>query len=325
MTLLKWFVIFSFSILTAACSEEAPPSASWQQALDGAYAADISADGQLSLVSSIHHGLTLWNIKQQRQLFQWNHQNQENNQVFLVKIADGNRYAISASRDDFVIWDIATGQAQGYWKISESSIRDIALSSNGKQVLIGLGDGKVIHLDLVTGRRLEFLGHSEKINSVALSANGRYALTGGNDYQALFWDTQTAQVLLRFPQQGRVSMVALEPDGKYAFTADNGKLARIWALPSGERVSQLKLTARQSLFSYVRFAKQGEWLITGSAARKLSLWHVASGQALQQWLVTAKQKTRPKSAVVYSAAMLDNSQLVSASSSGFVEIWDIKN
>ncbi|WP_411994099.1 WD40 repeat domain-containing protein [Agarivorans sp. DSG3-1] len=324
MTIIKLFVIYSFTLLLTSCSDDSPPVRSWEQATDGSYAADFSSDGSLSLVSSIHHGLSLWDVKEQRQLFQWDHQNQANNQVFLVKIAEGNRYAISASRDDFVVWDIASGRALGYWKLSESSIRDIALTSNGQQVLIGLGDGKVIHLDLLSGRRLEFLGHSEKINTVALSANGRYALTGGNDYQALFWDTQTAQVILRFPHQGRVSSVALESNGKYAFTADNGKLARIWAIPSGEQVSQLKLTARQNIFSYVSFANQGEWLLTGSAARKLSVWHVASGQALQHWLVTPTKKTRPKSAVVYSAAMLDNGQLASASSSGLVEVWELK-
>ncbi|MGY5451796.1 WD40 repeat domain-containing protein [Agarivorans sp. MS3-6] len=325
MTLFKLLVIFSFSILVTACSDDSTPSVSWQQATDGAYAATLSTDGSLSLVSSVHHGLSLWDVKQQRQLFQWDHQNQANNQVFLVKIAEGNRYAISASRDDFVVWDINNGQALGYWTLGQSSIRDIALSENGQQVLIGLSEGKVIHLDLMSGRRLEFLGHTEKVNAVALSANGRYALTGGNDYQALFWDTQSAQVILRFPHQGRVTMVALESNGQYAFTADTGKLARIWAIPSGEQVSQLKLTARQNIFTYVNFAKQGEWLITGSAARKLSLWHVKTGQALQHWLVTPKQKTRPKSAVVYAGAMLDNDQLVSASSSGLIEVWNIKN
>jgi len=323
MISIKRFVILLVAILISSCSDDMPPLNSWEQAVEGAYAADLSADGRLSMVSSIHHGLSLWDVKQQRQLFQWSHQNQQNNQVFLVKIAEGNHFAISASRDDFVVWDIKTGQALGYWRLSESSIRDVALSSNGQQVLLGLGNGKVIHLDLQTGRRLEFLGHSEKINAVALSANGRYALTGGNDYQALFWDTQTAQVLLRFPHPGRVSSVALQSDGRYAFTSDNGKLARIWALPSGEQVSQLKLTARQNIFSYVTFANQGEWLITGSAARKLSLWHVKSGQLLQDWLVTPHQKNRPKSAVVYSAAMLDNERLASASSSGLVEVWQI--
>lgn len=323
MISIKHFVILLLTLLLSSCSDDLPPLSSWEQAVEGAYAADLSADGRLSMVSSIHHGLSLWDVKQQRQLFQWSHQSQQNNQVFLVKIAEGNNFAISASRDDFVVWDVNSGQALGYWRLSESSIRDVALSSNGQQVLLGLGSGKVIHLDLQTGRRLEFLGHSEKINAVALSANGRYALTGGNDYQALFWDTQTAQVLLRFPHPGRVSSVALQSDGRYAFTSDNGKLARIWALPSGEQVSQLKLTARQNIFSYVSFTNQGEWLITGSAARKLSLWHVNSGQLLQDWLVTPNQKTRPKSAVVYSAAMLDNERLASASSNGLVEVWQI--
>ena len=49
--------------------------------------------------------------------------------------------------------------------------------------LAGLVEWQGIYVNLVTGRRLEFLAHNEKVNSVALSPNGRFALSGGNDYR----------------------------------------------------------------------------------------------------------------------------------------------
>ncbi|MBJ7019451.1 WD40 repeat domain-containing protein, partial [Vibrio cholerae] len=83
------------------------------------------------------------------------------------------------------------------------------LSSDGKQVLLGVTNGKAIYVDLVSGRRMEFLAHREKVNSVALSANGRYALTGGNDYHAYLWDTKTGQIIRQFEHEQRVNRVTL--------------------------------------------------------------------------------------------------------------------
>jgi WD40 repeat protein len=322
--LLKSALFFlAILIVLPSCSQEDKPSLKLEQAIDGAYAADISDDGRLSLMSSIHHGISLWQTQPGKLLYQWHHNGQDDNDVFIVRIAPGSRFAITASRNDFVVWNTETGQAKGFWTIGQSSIRDVALSSNGQLVLAGLGDGKVLHINLETGRRLEFLGHSEKINSVAMSANGRYALTGGNDYQALLWDTQTAQVIQRFKHSGRVTSVALDSEGRYAFSADTGQEARVYAIPSGKLISQLKAHSRQDILTHVRFVNDAKWILTGSPSRQLRLWHTASGQLLQRWRVTPRKDSRPESAVVYSSAIMDNGSIISAASSGLLEFWTI--
>lgn len=104
----------------------------------------------------------------------------------MIRIADSERFAVTASQNNFAVWDLAWTQGKGLWSITDGLIRDVDLSSDGEQVLLGLTNGKAIYVDLVSGRRMEFLAHREKVNSVALSANGRYALTGGNDYHAYY-------------------------------------------------------------------------------------------------------------------------------------------
>ena len=118
------------------------------------------------------------------------------------------------------MWDLAWTQAQGLWSISDGLIRDIDIASNGEQVLLGLSNGKAIYVNLVTGRRLEFLAHNEKVNSVALSPNGRYALSGGNDYTAYLWDTRNGQIIRSFKHEQRINRVTLQRDGLFAFTSD---------------------------------------------------------------------------------------------------------
>jgi WD40 repeat protein len=185
-----------------------------------------------------------------------------------------------------------------------------------------------------------FLGHQTKllnkngkptqinntINSVAMSPNGRYAITGGSDHVAYLWDTKTGQVIYKFRHANRVTQVALDDKGKFAFTADSQKQARVWDLSTGRAMSQLKYVNRQEVFSFARFSEDGRQLITGAPNQSLTLWDTNIGEKIQEWYVTPRKDTRPASAVVYSAAFIENeTRLVSVSSAGLSEVWERKN
>ena len=300
------------------------PIERWQHAVEGAYAANISNDGKLSVVSSIHHGISLWDIEKNALMYNWSQQ-QDNadNLVLAADIADNNSHVLIASRTNFSLWNTKSGESEGYWQIDDSTIRDIALANDGQYILIGKSDGKVVHLSPQSGRRIEFLGHQEKINSVDMLPNGRIALSGSNDFVAYVWDTQSGQVIYRFNHPSRVTMVALDPKGRFAFTADSKKSANIWDLTTGQLISQLQYTNRQEVFSAVRFSPDGKYLATGAPSRKISIWQIDSGKRLTSWRVTPRDDIRPAGAVVYSVAFSDNSHILSESSSGFAELWPI--
>lgn len=298
------------------------PKNRWQHAVEGAYAASISDDGSLSVVSSIHHGITLWDIPNNALKYSWSQQqNSADNLVLATDIANNNSHVLTASRNNFSLWNVNSGQSEGFWKIDNSSIRDIALANNGQYILIGKSDGKVLHINPRTGRRIEFLGHQEKINAVDMLPNGRIALSGSNDFVAYVWDTESGQVIYRFNHASRVTSVALDPQGRYAFTADSKKSANIWDLTNGKLISQLKYNNRQEVFSAIHFAKNGQYLVTGAPSRKVSIWEVATGKRLNSWRVTPREDIRPAGAVVYSVAFSDNGDILTESSSGYAELW----
>ncbi|MFQ3265297.1 MAG: WD40 repeat protein, partial [Colwellia sp.] len=80
---------------------------------------------------------------------------------------------------------------------------------------------------------------------------------------------------------------------------------------------------RHEVFSTVRFSPDGKTLITGAATRKVSIWDISTGKRLSHWFVTPKEAKRPTGAVVYSIAFGDNNDLLTISSSGYVESWPI--
>jgi len=321
---LKLLFLLLSLIFVTSCSQSDTPLQQYEHAVEGAFAAEISNNGDYSITSSIHHGLGLWDNRNNKLLYQWQHRNAEKNDVYIVRISADNNFALSASRDEFAIWDIKTGQSVGFYQVSDSPIRDIRISKSGRYVLYGQVNGKVVHIDLETGRRLEMPIHTEKVNSVDLSANGLYALSGGNDHRAFLWNTKTAQIIQEFNFKNRISMVKLEDKGRYAFIADNQKSSQIWNIETGKLQSSLIYTARQSIFSSVRFVNDGKMLLTGNGTKTVRLWDVESGLSLQSWLVTPRKETRPKTAVVYSATLWDNDNVATESSAGLLELWPIK-
>lgn len=300
------------------------PQQRWQQSVEGAYAGNISNDAQYSVISSIHHGLSVWDLNKNERLYNWSQEQEtSDNLVLSIDISDNSSHVLTANRENFALWNLKSGKSEGYWKVRESNIRDIAISNSGDYLLIGKSNGTVVHVTVDTGRRLEFLGHKEKVNTVDMLPNGRVAMSGGNDFTAYVWDTKTGQVVYQFNHSSRVSKVALDAQGRYAFSADSMKGAYIWDLKTGKRISSLQGTKRQEVFSTVRFSPDGKTMITGAASRKVSVWDIATGKRRSHWFVTPKESKRPTGAVVYSVAFGDNDNLLTISSSGYVESWPI--
>ncbi|HHF0559577.1 TPA: WD40 repeat domain-containing protein [Vibrio antiquarius] len=291
----------------------------------GATSFALSRDGRFALLYSQQHHLMLWDLEQNEQLANLGELDADANVVSHIRISDNGRYAVTASQMNFAVWDLGWTQSEGLWSISDALIRDVDITSNGEQVLLGLSNGKAIYVNLVTGRRLEFLAHREKVNSVAISPNGRFALTGGNDYKAYLWDTETGQVLRTFEHEQRVVRVALQRDGKLAMTSDGGNQAVIWDLKTGQEVTQLSSWSRQLIFSTARFSDDGTQLVTGTPSGRVSIWDTQTGQRMSGFEVEPKKDTRPPRAVVYDAAFDSKQRVITATSAGIAQAWQLEN
>ncbi|WP_070962845.1 WD40 repeat domain-containing protein [Vibrio sonorensis] len=297
----------------------------WELENQGTSAFALSRDARFALIYSKEHHLVLWDLYENKMLAELGEQDPQANAVSRIRISDNGRFAVTASQINFAVWDLAWTQAEGLWSISDGLIRDVDISSNGEQVLLGLSNGKAIYVNLVTGRRLEFLAHREKVNTVALSSNGRFALSGGNDYKAYLWDTTTGLVLRTFEHEQRVNRVALHRDGLYAFTSDGGNQAVIWDLKSGEEMTSLKSWSRQLIFSTARFSDDGSLLLTGTPSSRIMVWDTSTGKRLHGFEAKPLKDTRPPRAVVYDAAIDNQNRLITGTSAGIAQAWDIED
>ncbi|EAR54625.1 hypothetical protein SKA34_00315 [Photobacterium sp. SKA34] len=315
------FCLFFSTLTLSGCFFSGSEVQRWQLAPQGATSFSLSRDGRFAIVSAIEQGIALWDLHQNKKLADFGSQDQHHNTVISSHISDNKRFAITATAQNFAIWDLGWSQAKGLWSIDDATIRDVAIANNGDDILLALSNGKALFINISTGRRLEFLAHKEKVNSVDLSPNGRYALSGGNDHNGYLWDTLTGQILYPFPHKSRITRVALQRDGKFALTADGTNDIFIWDLTNGKKVSELDITLRQQTLSSARFSDDGSMIATGTPSRRVELWQTSDGKNIGSWKAERQQDTRPATAVVYDVAISPTGNVISGSSSGFVQAW----
>ncbi|WP_330961331.1 WD40 repeat domain-containing protein [Photobacterium sp. 53610] len=314
--------IFILTLISVSgCDISGPERQRWDLAPQGATAFSLSRDGRFALFYSAQQGIVLWDLQQNKKLASLGSQDPHHTTVTNSDISDNHRYAITATAQNFAIWDLAWGQAQGLWSISDGIIRDATIANDGKQVLLALSNGKALYVNLGNGRRLEFLAHREKVNSVAISPNGHYALSGGDDKRAFLWDTQTGQILYQFEHTMRVNQVSLQRDGKLAMTADSGNEAFIWNLTNGQKQASLNIRLRQQNFSSARFSDDGLQLATGTPSRRVELWNTVTGNRQGYWQAATQENERPGSAVVYDVAITPLGDVRSGNSAGIAQDW----
>jgi WD40 repeat protein len=227
----KPILLVLFTTWLSGCGlAETESTGQTDQSVGGALAADINAKANLSVVSSINNGISVWSLQQNRQKFNFRHAGEGDNLVTNLDISYDGLYLLSADQEAFGLWD--------------------------------------------------------------LSPNGNYALTGGNDYVAYLWDTRTGQIVYTFRHTSRVSTVLLDEYGRYASTAG-------------------------------KFSQDSKYLLTGSSSRSLDLWDVVSGERVKQYKVGIRPEATMPTAMVYGVDYLDEQQMISLSSSGYAEVWNL--
>ena len=145
---------------TASCTiPESTPISRHSFAEEGVYAANLNARAGLAIISQVSGDIKVFNTETLQEIYSWRHQGEGINLVDIVKISDDGTFAVTAENEAFAVWNLETGEPIGYWRIDQSSIRDIAISNGGSSILIGKADGSVMFFEPFTERRIEFIAH----------------------------------------------------------------------------------------------------------------------------------------------------------------------
>jgi WD40 repeat protein len=115
------------------------------------------------------------------------------------------------------VWDAENGEEKFTLRGHHSGkVSSLAISSDGKRIVLGGGDGTIRLLDADTGvEKLTLKGHTGQISVVAISSNGKHIVAGTMAGVIKVWDTDSGREKLSFVwHTGAALGVAISSDGK---------------------------------------------------------------------------------------------------------------
>ena len=169
------------------------------------------------------------------------------NQPILTSTSDALRKSIQASRIRFSI------------QSSDSPVRSVVFSPDGKYILSG-GDDGVAHVwNVYTGQEVAHMTHQSRVNVVAFTPDGKYAVSGGLDYYLKVWEPSTSKEITTIDHKGEIEALNFSTDGKYLAVASKNKIIRIWKTSDWKEFSSIQLDNQPTA---VTFSPDGKWIAT---------------------------------------------------------------
>lgn len=310
--------IFSTMLLTACIGGDKPHKAQLH-AKGGVNTASLSQDGRYSLVASVNHQMGLWDNSKQSLKYTWKHGRSSGADIVAVAINPKGTKALTAERDNVVLWDIKTGKGLQFWSMPQQIIA-VALSANERYALIGFRSGDAEYIDLENGQTVRRFPHTDRVNTVSLSNDGKYALTGGNDKVAKLWDIKSGKLLFTWPHKKRVKAVVISPKNNYALTAASQDSVKLWDLRTGQLIRKLNFSPMT--VSAARFSPSEKYIAVGSIPQTLNVWDVRTGEHVIERTLPKASYWKPTSTIIYAVGFTPDEKGVNTEDSrGYRYQW----
>ena len=174
----------------------------------------------------------------------------------------------------------------------------LAITSDGKCIIVAMADGNVRVLAAGTGQELrQFKGDAQAALAVALAPDDKVLATGGRDQAVHLWDMATGQELsVLNGHQGVVTSLAFVPEGQLLASGSLDRTIHLWDATTGR--SCRKLVGHEGQVTGVAFAPDGKTLASGDLdfgvnevegrpytiywPHTVRLWDVATGRELRR-------------------------------------------
>ncbi|KAG0645684.1 HET-domain containing [Hyphodiscus hymeniophilus] len=197
-----------------------------------------------------------------------------------VAFSPDSRLLASASYDETMLWDTATGALQRML----DGLVSVAFSPDSR-ILASASDLKVVWLwDVATGAlQLTLHGHSDLVTVVAFSPDSRLLASASIDKTVRLWDAATG--VLKIVLEGyshSVRSVAFSPDSRLLASASYDKTVRLWDAATG--ASHLTLEGFKYGARSVAFSPDSRLLASASCEKIVRFWDASTGASVQEIL-----------------------------------------
>ena len=314
---MRLLALITLIILLSGCSKG--PDSSYQLAQQGLLSADLSRDGRLAVVGSIHHGGSLWDVERNERLFSWNHKPEGFSSFRTVALSGNNKVAVTTEEKSIGVWNTETGESLNFLEAPDR-ILAVALNESGSRALIGMRGGGLDYFDLEQGLVLQRLSHETDVRSVSLSADGLTGLSGSDDFSAISWDLDKGEMLFKLVLNNQIKTVALSPDGSTAFTSSQREGGIIWDTDSGQIKSTLP--SRYTNYPTAVLSEDNARLLLGTSAGQIKLYDLRDQKVLSEWQAKPRKAYGGASSkAVLSVGFGTGSDILAIAADGMVQTF----
>jgi WD40 repeat protein len=292
----------------------------------------FSPDGQRLLAGGVETTAKVWDLTIGRELFTVTG---GNGGTFAVAYSPDGRQFLTGGDYGASLWDAETGRrAQTLpppvgadWlefgplrRRSEwhgQRVEVVAFSPNGKRVLTGANDGKVIVWDAARGESLLMLRREGDswIHAAAFSPDGLTIAVASYDGKITLWDAQGGHV--RHTLTGytnAIESLAYFPDGTRIVIASYDNTARILDTRLGSEL--LAFRGHRGAVMCVAVSPDGRRVATGSTDRSARVWDSETGQ--EQLLLQGHR--HPLDGIAFSP---DGRRVATTGFDQTIRLWDV--
>jgi len=164
-------------------------------------------------------------------------------------------------------------------KISDQSLRVMAIHPNGKQLAIGGSDHMIRILDLESLRVIKTLrSHTNSVFTLSYSPDGSFLISAGRDAHLKTWETETFDLIQSVAaHMYAINHLAFSPSGKYFATASMDKSIKVW---DAKTVRLLKVIDKSRHAGHATSVNKLWWsafnnrIISVSDDRTISIWDI---------------------------------------------------
>ncbi len=223
-----------------------------------------------------------------------------------------------ASENRAIVWDLAADRQLLSFEGNSGLVSSIAISSNGRYVLLGSWDNVARLWDLETGMQIrQLIGHTDDIRRVGFSSDNRFMVTGSRDGSARVWNTLTGEIVSQLnAHQSPMRPVMFSPDDSYLATAGDDATVRLWDVHNDFRELR-SFGAQQGHLLSLAISDDSRFLASSGIDPKIVVWNARNG--------TQERVIQGHENFVYSLEFTsDGDRLLSASLDKTARIWDLR-
>ncbi|HAI75354.1 MAG TPA: hypothetical protein DCM08_03830 [Microscillaceae bacterium] len=154
-----------------------------------------------------------------------------NRPIFDIKPINDIQILLAMGDGELLLMDLESWKVLQVFKLSEKSVRAIALHPLGQLAAIACSDGYVHVLDLATLEIVHsFVAHQNAVFAVVFSPNGQWLLSGGRDARLNIWQVEQhfEQLQSIVAHLYTLNHIVFSPSGRFFVTASMDKSIKLF-------------------------------------------------------------------------------------------------